>query len=110
MIGRIKDKALSRCIAFAFRTKIGSFATMRDFRLDTRGKRIEMLLLLKGEETPMHIVIEEYEIVREDGEYFLRAGRIVSSKEWINEMAALYLRKLRLPIPEQYAKMLKLLV
>ncbi|WP_457607854.1 hypothetical protein [Nitratifractor sp.] len=110
MIGSIKDSALSRALALAMGTYLQEVGEVRDLRLDTREKNIELTLLLRGEPAPVSLRVESYEIVEEEGRYYLRAGKLSCSREWIELIAARHLPKLRIEIPARYAKMLKKVV
>jgi len=110
MIRKLKDRTLSQCVSLAVNTKIKRFGKMLTFTLDSQNKTIELEILLKGEKEPLHLIVHRYEIIEESGRYFLIAERIVTSREWINIVAENYLKGQRFEIPEQYAKMLKMVV
>ncbi len=110
MIRSVKDKTLSRAIALAVNTKIRKFGTMLDFKLDSRTKTIELEIMLKGETEPLFVKVQRYEILEENGRYFLLAERIVTSREWINVVAESYLQGQRIEIAPRYARLLQLVV
>ena len=110
MIRKIKDKTLSQGIALAVDAKIKRYGKMLKLELDSKDKSIRMEILLKGEIEPLHVQIRRYEILEEEGRHYLLAEEIHTSREWINVIAQEYLASRRFEIPQQYAKMLKLIV
>ena len=110
MIRKIKDKTLSQGVALALNAKIKRYGKMLKLELDSKEKSIRMEILLKGESEPLHVHVRHYEILEEEGRHYLLAEEIHTSREWINTVAREYLSGQRFEIPEQYAKMLKLVV
>ena len=107
MIKRLKDSALSRAIALAVNRKIRLFGRVERLRLNTEEKSIEMELTLKGERETLRATIRNYRIVREEERYFLSAGELATSREWIDIAVREYLGPLRVELPEKYAKMIE---
>ena len=109
MLREIKDKALSRCIAFAFNSRLKKFGKIIHLELESQKRSIEMEILLKGEREPLRAEITRYDILKEEGKYFLTIRKIVTSREWINLLAEEYLEGERIELPEHYGKMLMML-
>ena len=110
MIRKLKDKTLSHCVYLAANAKIKRFGKMLNFNLDSQTRTIELEILLKGEKEPLFVKVHRYEILEEASRYYLMAEEIVTSREWINTVAESFLKNQRFEIPEQYAKMLKMVV
>ncbi|WP_457571734.1 hypothetical protein [Desulfovulcanus sp.] len=83
---------------------------MLKFELNSELKTIKFEVLLKGEIEPLMITINNYEIFTENDKYFIRAKEITTSREWINIIAEQYLKEQNFEIPEQFAKMLKIII
>jgi hypothetical protein len=110
MLHRLKDRALSRGIAFLLNTRMERFGRVLRLELDTRSKSIEMELELRGEREPLHLRVERYIIRREGDRYLLVGEGIVTSREWINHLLETHLGEPSIEIPERYAKMLTAIV
>lgn len=110
MIRRFKDKTLSQGLALAINTRIKRYGKMLNLKLDSKRKTIELDILLKGEKELIHVTVNQYEVIEEEGRWYLLAREIVTSREWINTVAESFLKGQRFAIPEQYAKMLRMVV
>lgn len=109
-IGKIKDNALSKGVQFAINVKIKEFGEMLKFNLDSQNKTIELEIMLDGEKEPLNVKINSYEIVEENGKYYISVKDITTSRKWINVVASEHLNNQKFEIPEIYAKMLKVVV
>ena len=110
MFGKMKDKALSKGLVMAVNHKIKEFGEMLKFNLDSKSKTIELEIMLDGEKEPLHVKVNSYELTEENGKSFLVAKDVVTSRAWINTVASQYLSGQKFEIPDEYAKMLKLVV
>ncbi|WP_292658139.1 hypothetical protein [Nitratifractor sp.] len=110
MIRNLKDKTLSRGLALALDKRIRQYGRILDLQLDSRNKRLELEILLKGEVEPLRVRIENYEVREEAGHWYLLAKELKSSREWIDILAREYLSQRPIEIPERYAKMLRMVI
>ncbi len=83
---------------------------MLKFSLDSENKSIDMEVLLEGETEALSVKVERYELAEEDGKYFLKIFGLETSRAWINTLAGTYLEGKTFEIPEEHAKMLKVIV
>ncbi|ADV46569.1 hypothetical protein [Nitratifractor salsuginis] len=110
MIRRLKDSTLSQGLTLLINSRIKSYGKVLNLKVDSKQKNIELEILLKGEKEPIQVTVNEYEVIEEKGHWYLLAQEIVTSREWINIVAENFLKGQRFEIPEQYAKMLKLVL
>lgn len=75
-------------------------------RLDTGAKTVQLVVELNGESSPVQIDISDYELTTDNGKYFVRAGDIRTSREWLTRLAQDRLRNHRFEIPGQAGAML----
>lgn len=98
-----KDLALSRGLRLLVDKVLEPYGKTTGFRLDTRQKKLELTVQLKGETQPLQIMVCRYRIVSEGGARFVQADEIVTSREWLNTFLDRYGCGKRIEIPEQYA-------
>jgi hypothetical protein len=110
MFRKMKDSALSKGLKAAINYKVKEYGEMIKLNLDSNAKTIELELMLEGEKEPLHVKVNRYELREENGRYYLIAEDIVTSRAWINTVAAQYLHGQKFEIPEEYAKLLKVVV
>jgi hypothetical protein len=66
--------------------------------------------MLEGEKEPLHVEIAQYILKEENEKYLLQIYGVKTSRAWINTVAAQYLHSQKFEIPEEYAKLLKVVV
>jgi len=110
MFKRAKDIALSKGVQMALNHKIKEFGEMIKLNLDSQNKTIELEVMLEGEKEPLHVKVNRYALNEENGSHYLVAEDIVTFRAWINTIASQYLSGQRFEIPQEYAKLLKVVV
>ena len=110
MLKKMKDTALSKGLKAAINYKVKAYGEMIGLKLDSESKTIALELMLEGEKEPLHVKVNRYELREEGGRYYLTAEDIVTSRAWINTVAAQYLHGQKFEIPAEYAKLLKVVV
>jgi len=110
MFRKMKDAALSKGAKVAINNYIKEYGKMLKLNLDSKNKSIELEVLLEGETEPLSVNVERYELAEENGKHLLKIYGIQTSRAWINTIAGSYLEGKSFEIPEEYAKMLKVIV
>ena len=110
MLQKLKDKTISTGIYTVFDYKIRGFGKVLKFNLDSKNKTIELEVMLDGEKEPLNIHIDNYEIQEIDSQYYIAVQNITTSRKWINVVASQYLNGQKIEVPQEYAKMLKLVI
>jgi len=110
MFKKMKDAALSKGAKVAINSYIKEYGKMLKLNLDSKSKKIELEVLLEGEKEPLSVNVEHYELTEENGKHLLKVYGIQTSRAWINTIAGSYLEGKSFEIPEEYAKMLKVIV
>lgn len=105
-----KDKAVSKILTVFGDKLMGRYGNVLDIRLDSRDRRIEIDMLLKGESAPVSIRIENYEIVSEGQRHFITCSDIQVSREWMRMLAHDLILGRRFEIPSKYARLLDILI
>lgn len=82
------------------------FGHATSLKLDSSNRSAEILLELKGEQTPLKIQIQDYEVLREADGTFIVVKSVTTSREWMTAMAQEYVVGRRLAVPPEAAGML----
>ena len=110
MFKKMKDTALSKTTKIAINRYLKEYGKMLKLSLDSENKSIDIEVLLEGETEPLSVKVERYELAEENEKYFLKLYGIETSRAWINTVADTYLEGKAFEIPEEHAKMLKMIV
>jgi len=105
-----KDKTLSRVVKEAFNYKLKEYGEIVEFHLDSDAKTITLEVLLEGEVEALRVEVKSYEIIQEDEKHFLLVNDIITSRAWINTLVEKHLDRQKFQIPNEYVKILKLVV
>lgn len=107
LLNPAKDYLLAGAVKLWFNQTQKRYGQMTQIRIDSQNHRIEVELELRGESSPIQVVVRSYELSSEAGETFIALGEIETSREWINQLISDYLPpdKKRFKVPGS-AKML----
>ena len=105
-----KDKALSKAIITILNKKLKKFGTISYLKLDTKNKKIELKIGLKGELEPLLATINKYEVKEISEKHYLIAYDIDTSREWVNLVAQEYFKNEKFEIPEKLVKTIKKII
>lgn len=98
----IKDKIVSKGAEKFLNSMLEGIGTITNFLIDSKNKSIEISINLTGEDRPVKIVVEEYEIKEErDGEYLI-IHKLTASRAWMNMAFEKYFKGKGLAIPDEY--------
>jgi hypothetical protein len=86
-----KDFSLEVAAKLWFNQTQNRYGHMTTIQIDSTAKSIQVELELKGETSPIEIVVASYQISTESGETFIELGDIKTSREWINQLINDYL-------------------
>lgn len=84
LLNPAKDFALGAAVKLWFNQTLKRYGTMTHIQIDSKTKHVEVDLDLRGETTPLHVVIESYQLHSSAGETFIDIGGVHTSREWIN--------------------------
>ncbi len=107
MLNKLKDAALSKAFRALVNAKIGEYGEMVKLTVDSKRKRIEAEVMLEGEQAPIDVTVQRYELFEKAGKYFLSVEGVRTSRAWIDTLAASFLEGRTFEIPPAYARMLK---
>ena len=107
MLNTMKDRALSTGAKVAINKQISRYGEVTDLQLNSKNKSMKMDILLDGDSDSISVDIEHYEITEENS---LKISGITSSRRWLNNLAYDYIEGKEIPLPVEYATMLKALI
>ena len=79
-------------------------------KLNSKRRKLEVDLELKGERELVRVQVDEYELTRLEGKLFLSLQAVSTSREWLTELAAHFLVGKRILVPPEAAKFLSRLL
>ena len=111
------DQAKGQALSFAGRKLLGSYlekyGDVLNFSIQPETKTIVLEVLLKGEQIPLKITLDGYELVdaaSPGGKPSLRVKRASASREWVQVLLGQFLEGKSIELPPQAGPLLKLLI
>ena len=111
----LKNSTISFLAKKFINNRIKEYGEMVNLKIDSKNKRIELDILLKGEKESIIIYIDKYEIVNKNDNNYIKFNKISSSREWIsvllnNLIVPNYAPKKMLEIDSRYASVIDILL
>jgi len=105
-----KDKALSKALEVLGESIISPYGRLLGLRLDSLTRSIGVELMLKGEDVPVTLTIEEYRFTTEGDKSYVIISNVSVSREWMKILAENLLKDRKFEIPSKYARLLDALI
>jgi hypothetical protein len=83
-----------------FNGRYYSLGHMTTLQIDSTNKKASLALELRGETEPLHVTIDRYELTTAGGQTFIEIKKFSTSREWINVVAAAFLKGRKFEVPE----------
>lgn len=83
-----KDKGLSAAFRKGLGDRLAAYGEVREVRLDSAAKTLELDLLLDGETRLVILTVTDYLVVEEDGTCYLEFGAVTASRPWMTRLVA----------------------
>lgn len=106
MINRARNFMLLR----ALNKKIKRIGIMLNLKVDPKNKSIDFSVLLVGEETPLEVKVESYEMIERDGKSFMKVGVVDTSKTWLNIVLDEFVEGQEVELSAKTARLLKIIM
>lgn len=82
------------------------YGRMLNLSIDSRAKKITVELLPKGEQTPITVTIDEYELITLNQQTSILIKRASANREWVDALLKDFATGESIKLPEQYANTL----
>jgi hypothetical protein len=77
-----------------------------DVKVNSTNKTVEVTVLLRGEQSPIRLEVQDYEMSEENGKTFVVLKHVTTSRPWMTELAQRFLAGKRLEVPPQVSAVL----
>ncbi len=105
-----KDTSVSMVLEKVLRDQLQKYGRVLDFKLDSRQNTLRLELLLKGEQEPLSVFVDEYQLVSDATGTWVVIKRATASRDWITTLLQDFVLSRRIPIPDKYASISKMLL
>lgn len=102
----MKDGAIGIALKSFLNERLSGFGEVLDARIDTRGQRVTLRLMLDGETEAIDVAVERYALEVVDGQRFITLEAISCSRPWIATALQKYLQGKRYKLPQAVANFL----
>jgi hypothetical protein len=99
MFSAAKDALTSKAALSFINQRIARYGEVERLKLDSKNKSAEIVLRLIGEERPVAVTVERYELVGRDGKLFLRLARCTANREWLQNVLSDFGPGREIPLP-----------
>lgn len=86
MFNAAKDALASRAAQTYLNERLSRYGKVEKLKIDSAGKRMEVICLLDGEPTPITVRVEHYAVESEGAKRFLRVSNCTCSRPWLQNL------------------------
>ena len=102
-----KDQALAKALKEVVNLFAGEVGELRDVLYESKERRLNLTVMLKGESSPLVVTVEGFAVVAGEKEGVVLARKVYTSREWLNVLIEKRVKDLSYPVPAALAKGLK---
>ncbi len=99
MFSAAKDLMTSKAAKAYANNLISRYGAVDDLSIDSKRNRIDVVVRLNGEATPIGVTIEKYQLVQEDGKNFVEVLDSSSTRPWLQAVMRDHLHGRRFALP-----------
>jgi hypothetical protein len=99
MFSAAKDAMTSRAAQSFVNTRIARYGQLQDFRIDSGARRIEGVCQLRGENEPIRVVIDRYEVTERGGKKYIELKGCQCGRPWLQALIEDYALNRPIEVP-----------
>lgn len=99
MLTAFKDKITSSAARTHCNTLLKRYGEVKELRIDSAKRRMEVVVLLEGETGSIAVTIEKYEITDVGGEKFVHVAATRCTRPWVQHFIEDHLYGRKFPLP-----------
>ncbi|MCS6243751.1 MAG: hypothetical protein H2172_07850 [Opitutus sp.] len=106
MFTAAKDAVASQAARTFVNGQIARYGQVRELKIDSRAKTVAVVCELIGESEPVHVRVDSYRLVSENGQYFVEVLTCSCSRPWLHNLLFDHACGRRWVLPSWAAKVL----
>jgi hypothetical protein len=107
LFAKAKDRVVEQlALAYLNNNLLGPYGRATELRIDSTARQISICVELKGETSPVEIVITDYELRSEANRHVAVLKGVRTSRAWLTALAENRLLNVPLKLPPQVAQLL----
>ncbi|MDB6167407.1 MAG: hypothetical protein JWM88_271 [Verrucomicrobia bacterium] len=99
MFNRAKDFMTGKAAQTYINGMIGRYGEVRDLRIDTEAKTLELVCTLRGEAEPVTVRVDKYEIVQKGEKHFAQIVKCTCSRPWLQALVEDFAQSRPIEVP-----------
>jgi hypothetical protein len=99
MFSAAKDLMTSKAAKAYVNNFISRYGAVDELTIDSKRHRIEVVVRLNGEVSPIGVTVEKYQLDQEDGKTFLKVLDSSSTRPWLQAVMRDHLHQRRFEVP-----------
>ena len=111
MFNKAKDKMVGTAARRMLESKLNRYGDIQDFSISTSERNMSLTFLPTGEESPLSVTINEYDIVKtDDGGVAIALVSVSADRIWANNLLEDHVQGMKIPLDGAAAKMVDMLL
>ena len=111
MFNKAKDKMVGTAVRRLLESKLNRYGEIQNFSINTSDRNMSLTFLPTGEESPLSVNIDEYDIVKkDDGGVVISLEKVSADRTWANNLLEDHVQGMQYPLDGAAAKMVDMLL
>ena len=111
MFNKAKDKMVGAAARRLLESKLKRYGEIQSFSINTSEKSMALTFLPTGEQAPLSVNIDEYDIVKTDkGGVAISLERVSADRVWANNLLEDHVKGMQIPLDGTAAKLVDMLL
>ena len=111
MFNKAKDKMVGTAARRMLEAKLNRYGEIQNFSINTSERSMALTFLPTGEEAPLSVNIDEYDIVKtEDGGVAISLESVSADRPWANNLLEDHVKGMKVPLDGAAAKLVDMLL
>ena len=99
MLFSLKDIGTAKLLQTVLNSHLSGIGSIKELKLNSREKCIDLVVVLVGEERPLEVRINEYELIKTDDQNYFIIKKVDFSREWVNNALQKWQPEMKIPLP-----------
>lgn len=99
MFSSTRDALTSKAAQSLLNSRIARYGEVERLNLDSTAKTAEIVLRLLGEDRPVEVTVERYEVFEREGKCFVRLEKCRANRAWLENVLSDFGPQKEIPLP-----------
>lgn len=105
MLNKAKDKMIATVAKRLLEAKVARYGEVRSLTVESKESRMVVEFHPEGDDSPIVVTIEEYQIIQSEGGVTIRLHRLSADRSWVSSILKDHVEGFELPLAGPAAKL-----